>query len=352
MLLPGRHANTGDYRYGFQGQELDNEIKGEGNSYDFGARMLDPRVGRWFARDPLEKKYPYITPYSFAGNSPLQIIDVGGEKLIKIVIKDKSGFIKGDIELVIDEEIKDKVFALLDYVIANKIKVHFNSDFRSSANQKAIQKTGTTPAKVGTSRHEAGFALDFNLYNDNGKIIKNNKTITTSDEFIKGAKKLGFRWGGEFSKPDRIHIDAWAKGKVDIYGYKDFSEAYIENQGQTDIETVIYEYNRKETNTDNSLGKDDSSWLTNVWDKLFGTSSKDSQVTSNVTETYELSYVNTKTTGLRFYGEPTASSHKSLLPKGTLIFSTGKTENGRTEVRTIKGNKGWVSSKYVKKVKK
>jgi len=31
MLLPNRHANTSDYRYGFQGQELDNEIKGEGN---------------------------------------------------------------------------------------------------------------------------------------------------------------------------------------------------------------------------------------------------------------------------------------------------------------------------------
>ena len=39
MLLPGRHANTGDYRYGFQGQEMDNEIKGEGNSLDFTFRM-------------------------------------------------------------------------------------------------------------------------------------------------------------------------------------------------------------------------------------------------------------------------------------------------------------------------
>ncbi|WP_035088283.1 DUF6443 domain-containing protein, partial [Aquimarina muelleri] len=30
MLLPNRHGNSGDYRYGFQGQEMDNEIKGEG----------------------------------------------------------------------------------------------------------------------------------------------------------------------------------------------------------------------------------------------------------------------------------------------------------------------------------
>ncbi len=32
--MPARHANTIDYRYGFQGQELDNEVKGEGNSYN------------------------------------------------------------------------------------------------------------------------------------------------------------------------------------------------------------------------------------------------------------------------------------------------------------------------------
>ncbi|MEO1033829.1 MAG: hypothetical protein AAFX55_20775, partial [Bacteroidota bacterium] len=31
MLLPNRHGNTPGYRYGFQGQEMDDEIKGEGN---------------------------------------------------------------------------------------------------------------------------------------------------------------------------------------------------------------------------------------------------------------------------------------------------------------------------------
>ncbi|MDY8138497.1 DUF6443 domain-containing protein, partial [Aquimarina sp. 2201CG5-10] len=35
MLLPNRHGNTSDYRYGFQGQEMDNEVKGEGNSVNY-----------------------------------------------------------------------------------------------------------------------------------------------------------------------------------------------------------------------------------------------------------------------------------------------------------------------------
>ncbi|MCB0453735.1 MAG: hypothetical protein KDC94_12805, partial [Aequorivita sp.] len=66
--MPGRHANTADYRYGFQGQEMDDEIKGEGNSLNYTFRMHDPRVGRFFAPDPLERSYPYYSPYQFSGN--------------------------------------------------------------------------------------------------------------------------------------------------------------------------------------------------------------------------------------------------------------------------------------------
>ena len=56
MLMPNRHGNSGDYCYGFQGQELDNEVKGEGNSVNYTYfRMHDPKVGRCFAVDPLYK---------------------------------------------------------------------------------------------------------------------------------------------------------------------------------------------------------------------------------------------------------------------------------------------------------
>ncbi len=85
--MPGRHANTADYRYGFAGMELDNEIKGEGNSYDFGARMYDSRVGRWFVADPLEIQYPMYSPYSYAANSPMVVMDSDGESIIFWLLK-------------------------------------------------------------------------------------------------------------------------------------------------------------------------------------------------------------------------------------------------------------------------
>jgi len=78
MLLPGRHGNTSDYRYGFNGKEIDNEIKGEGNWQDYGMRMYDPRIGRFPSIDPYTKKYPELTPYQFASNTPIQAIDLDG----------------------------------------------------------------------------------------------------------------------------------------------------------------------------------------------------------------------------------------------------------------------------------
>ena len=79
MLVPNRHKAVDDgYRYGFQGQEKDDEIKGEGNSLNYTFRMHDPRVGRFFTVDPLTKKYPWYTPYQFSGNKVIQFIELEG----------------------------------------------------------------------------------------------------------------------------------------------------------------------------------------------------------------------------------------------------------------------------------
>src|SRR5690554_8205387 len=80
MVMPGRSGNANSYDYGFNGMLKDDEIKGEGNSYDFGARMYDPRIMRWLTRDPLEDKYPYLSPYNFVANTPIQAVDPDGDR--------------------------------------------------------------------------------------------------------------------------------------------------------------------------------------------------------------------------------------------------------------------------------
>jgi RHS repeat-associated protein len=78
MLVPNRHDSLEDYRYGFQGQEKDDEIKGEGNSLNFEFRMHDPRVGRFLSLDPLSKQYPHNSPYAFAENRVIDGIELEG----------------------------------------------------------------------------------------------------------------------------------------------------------------------------------------------------------------------------------------------------------------------------------
>jgi RHS repeat-associated protein len=82
MMMPGRqYSAQSSYRYGFNGKENDNEVKGEGNEQDYGMRIYDPRLGRFLSVDPINKDYPFYTPYSFAGNKPIQYIDLdGGEE--------------------------------------------------------------------------------------------------------------------------------------------------------------------------------------------------------------------------------------------------------------------------------
>jgi RHS repeat-associated protein len=78
-LMPGRtYTGSGNYRYGFNGKENDNEVKGVGNEQDYGMRIYDPRVGKFLSVDPLTGKYPELTPYQFASNTPIQASDLDG----------------------------------------------------------------------------------------------------------------------------------------------------------------------------------------------------------------------------------------------------------------------------------
>jgi RHS repeat-associated protein len=82
MLVPNRHGSSESYRYGFQGQEKDDEVKGEGNSLNYTYRMHDARVGRFLSLDPFIRQFPHNSPYAFSENRVIDMIELeGGEKL-------------------------------------------------------------------------------------------------------------------------------------------------------------------------------------------------------------------------------------------------------------------------------
>jgi RHS repeat-associated protein len=101
--LDGRTV-SGGYRYGFNGKEKTDEISGEGNSYDFGARMLDPKIGRWLSIDPMARKQPEQSPFKAFLNCPLVYIDPNGmDEFERIIIYNKKGQIIAQADKLIKE---------------------------------------------------------------------------------------------------------------------------------------------------------------------------------------------------------------------------------------------------------
>ncbi len=77
--MPGRSFTTADgYRFGFNGKETDTEYGAGGGTQDYGFRMYSPAVARFLSVDPLAPQYPWYTPYQFAGNKPINNIDIDG----------------------------------------------------------------------------------------------------------------------------------------------------------------------------------------------------------------------------------------------------------------------------------
>jgi RHS repeat-associated protein len=92
--MPGRKYSqpNSSYRYGFNGKENDNDIKGEGNQQDYGMRIYDNRLGRFLSVDPIAKSFPWNSSYAFAENDVIRSIDLDGlEKLIVDEYHDKYG---------------------------------------------------------------------------------------------------------------------------------------------------------------------------------------------------------------------------------------------------------------------
>jgi RHS repeat-associated protein len=79
MLMPGRTIQLQNYRYGFNGMEKDDEIKGVGKSYTSTFRQYDPRLCRWLGLDPRMQKYTDFSPYNAFLNSPIYFSDPLGD---------------------------------------------------------------------------------------------------------------------------------------------------------------------------------------------------------------------------------------------------------------------------------
>lgn len=190
MQLPGRTFTSSlGYRYGFNGKEKDSEWGG-GAMYDYGFRIYDPRIAKFLSVDPLSPKYPWYTPYQFAGNNPIKFIDLDG---LEQATPDQKARASNLIDCF-------EINAISTQVFKNISKKQLVGDLRKILNEPGLlimndSETGYYCGLYAISYvtayqdPEAYIKAVFDLY-QSGKTVMNGKEIEAS-ESLKNSSKNG-----------------------------------------------------------------------------------------------------------------------------------------------------------------
>lgn len=198
-----RGLNQGDARFGFQGQENDREIKGNGNSVNFSFRMHDPRLGRFFAVDPITAEYAYNTPYSFSENRLLDAIELEGKEILLVHSIRDMGNGKAKITIITDQN------AINNYSSNFQLTYPDGSTFtKNDWGTKALQK-----AMKGFHKNNETF------YKGDKKIATNHAISDTRDKLHPGQQMNDFIYSvivdvADLVPNDYTYIVKETKGKL------------------------------------------------------------------------------------------------------------------------------------------
>jgi len=214
-----RQVNAGN-KYLYNNKELQDEL----GQYDYGARFYDPVIGRMTTIDPHAEKYPGLSPFVYVGGNPMSFIDPTGKDLIRIPVPDGNG---GTKYAVVDSKIAKQAYDFA-WKMYNKYGAVVTESYRTDDQQRNVSGSGGLKAKVGKSRHQQGFALDFGVktayYEDKDSQKSESLTDYKTEVGRYGEDVSNFDW--RYGLKDYPHFEQDARD----YGYDSFQDAYNTNK--------------------------------------------------------------------------------------------------------------------------
>lgn len=117
---------------------------------------------------------------------------------------------------------KAAALKLYAYLVKEQIEVLIYETIRSLATQQEYKDKGASQTL--TSYHIVGQALDFVMVDSKGEAIWNGYYSADAKKVVKEAKRLGFKWGGDWTTfHDAPHLQFEYKG----YGTDTFGKAVV-----------------------------------------------------------------------------------------------------------------------------
>jgi RHS repeat-associated protein len=217
-------VNGKRYRYGFNGMEKDNETYGEGNAYDFGARIYDSRLGRWLSMDPMSDDFVDESPYIFCYDNPIYFVDEGGEfgipGMIKAGLFEYAGQVASNIITSIGKKttLKQIFFNDIDFndVGASAIQGIFDP----RAGSKRWVKIGAKLVNMSLEYYKAST----DVYGDGKKQSAYNGTKDWSETNATFGVAMGANWAGN-KITNKVSSSKISKS-AEVYTYSSLAKSY------------------------------------------------------------------------------------------------------------------------------